>query len=104
VNIVVKEEQEAIKRQIEDAKKRIHDLEDELRLVDLEIDDIFTERQQYVLLSEINDRLDKLNKMGGACLFWGEDCDEQQSIEHYNRINNLVINYDENVKKVKKKT
>jgi len=103
VNIVVKEEQEAIKRQIEDAKKRIHDLEDELRLVDLEIDDIFTERQQYVLLSEINDRVDKLNKMGGACLFWGEDCDEQQSIEHYNRINNLVINYDENVKKVKKK-
>lgn len=103
MNIDVKQEQSEINSQIEGAKKRVHELEDQLRLVDIEIDEIFTDRQQYVLLSEIGDRLDKLNKLGGACLFWGEDCDEKQSVEHYNRINNIVINYDEAVKKVQKK-
>jgi len=103
VNIDVKQEQSEINHQIEGAKKRVHDLEEQLRLVDIEIDDIFTDRQQYVLLSEISDRLDKLNKLGGACLFWGKDCDEQKSVEHYNRVNNVVINYDEAVRKIQRK-
>jgi TonB family protein len=103
VNIDVKKEQSEINNQIEEAKKRVHELEEELRLVDIEVDEIFTDRQQYVLLSEISDRLDKLNKLGGACLFWGDDCDESQSIEHFNRVNNVVINYDEAVRKIQKK-
>lgn len=103
MNIDVTQEQSEINRKIENAKKRIHDLEEELRLIDIEIDEIFTDRQQYALLSEISDRLDKLNKLGGASLFWGKDCDEEKSRDHFNRINNVVINYDEAVKKIQKK-
>ena len=103
MNSDVKKEQLEINHQVEDAKNKILELEEELRLVDIEIDTIFTERQQYVLLSEINDRLEKLNAMGGADLFWGDGVDANKPGEHCNRINNLVINYDESVKIVKKK-
>ena len=103
MNTEVNKEQVLIDRQIDDAKKRIHSLEDELRLVDIVIDDIFTDRHQYVLLTEINDRLDKLNNLGGSSLFWGDDFDEKKSSAHCDRIRSAVINYDESVKKAQKK-
>ncbi len=95
-------EQTKVNQQIESAQKRIIELEDELQSVDLELDDIFTNRQQFALLSEISDRLDQLNKLGGAGLFWGQECSEEESKNNQLRIHNLVINYDEDVRRVQK--
>ena len=99
----VSREQEKINLKIDEAQHRIADLENQLRLVDIELEELFQDRQQFILLSEISDRLDKLNKLGGACLFWGEDCDADESMAHYSRVHNLVINYDEKVKGVQKR-
>lgn len=99
----VTKEQEKLNQQIKQAQQRIVELENELQQVDIELDDIFTERQQFALLSEISDRLDQLNKLGGACLFWGENCSEEESKVHHKRIHNKVINYDEKVRKVQKR-
>ncbi|RDH81168.1 MAG: energy transducer TonB [endosymbiont of Galathealinum brachiosum] len=98
----VSEQQAVINQKIDKAQHRIAELENQLRLVDIELEDLFQDRQQYILLSEISDRLDKLNKLGGACLFWGEGCDVEESMAHYHRVDNLVINYDEKVKGVQK--
>jgi len=99
----VTQEKEKINLKIDVAQHRIADLENQLRLVDIELEDLFQDRQQFILLSEISDRLDKLNKLGGTCLFWGENCDEGESLAHYHRIHNMVINYDEKVKEVQKR-
>jgi outer membrane biosynthesis protein TonB len=99
----VTQEHNSINVKIDTAQHRIADLENQLRLVDIELEDLFQDRQQFILLSEISDRLDKLNKLGGACLFWGEGCDEDESLAHYHRVHNLVINYDEKVKEVQKR-
>lgn len=99
----VTKEKEKINLEIDEAQHRIADLENQLRLVDIELEEFFQDRQQFILLSEISDRLDKLNKLGGACLFWGEDCDVDESMSRYNRVHNLVINYDEKVKAVQKR-
>ena len=99
----VTEQQNVINQKIDNAQHRIADLENRLRLVDIELEDLFQEREQYILLGEISDRIDKLNKIGGACLVWGENCDENTSKENYYRVHNLVINYDENVKEVQKR-
>jgi len=98
----VSQEQEKINLKIDVAQHRIADLENQLRLVDIELEDLFQDRQQFILLSEISDRLDKLNKLGGASLFWGENCNQDESVAHYHRVHNLVINYDEKVKEVQK--
>ncbi len=96
----VSQEQDKINLKIDEAQHRIAELENQLRLIDVELEELFQNRQQFILLSEISDRLDKLNKLGGACLFWGEGCNEDESLAHFHRIHNLVINYDEKVKEV----
>jgi len=102
-DLEVSEQKAEINQRIDGAQHRIADLEDQLRLVDIELEELFQNRQQYILLSEISDRLDKLNKLGGASLFWGKDCHENESKAHFNRVHNLVINYDEKVKEVQKR-
>ena len=99
----VSQEKEKINLKIDEAQHRIADLENQLRLVDIELEDLFQDRQQFILLSEISDRLDKLNKLGGASLFWGEGSSDDESMASYNRVHNLVINYDEKVKGVQKR-
>jgi len=99
----VSQEKDKINLKIDNAQHRIADLENQLRLVDIELEDLFQVRQKFILLSEISDRLDNLNKLGGSSLFWGEDCDENESMAHYHRVHNLVINYDEKVKEVQKR-
>ena len=99
----VSKEKDKINLKIDNAQHRIADLENQLRLVDIELEDLFQVRQKFILLSEISDRLDNLNKLGGSDLFWGEDCDENESMAHYHRVHNLVINYDEKVKEVQKR-
>jgi len=99
----VSQEKDKINLKIDKAQHRIADLENQLRLVDIELEDLFQVRQKFILLSEISDRLDNLNKLGGSDLFWGEDCDENESMAHFHRVHNLVINYDEKVKEVQKR-
>ena len=98
--INVSKEKAELNQKIEQADKRIAELEGKLRLIDTEIEDLHEDRQQYILLSEITDRLDKLNKMGGASLFWGEDQSEDESLARYSRVHNMVVNYDEKVKEI----
>ena len=71
VDIDVSREKAEINQKIDHAQHRIGDLESQLRTIDIELDSLFQDREQYILLSEISDRLDKLNKLGGTALFWG---------------------------------
>lgn len=98
MNQEVTEEKIKINQKIEAAQQRIVELENDLRQIDIELEELFAERQKYMLISEMTDRLDKLNKMGGSQLFWGRDTSNEYSEQQYQRINNLVINYDEKVR------
>ena len=98
MNQDVAQEKTKINQKIDAAQTRIAELEDDLRKVDIELEDMFAERQKYVLLSEMSDRLDQLNKLGGTDLFWGDNFSQQQATDHYNRIHRLVANYDEQVR------
>ena len=97
MNQEVAQEKIKINQKIEAAQERITELENDLREIDIELDGYFAERQKYVLISEINDRLDKLGKLGGSALFWGEDKAPDYHRQQYDRVNHLIINYDEKV-------
>ena len=94
------QQQKQLNHQIEHAKQRIAELENDLRQTDSALDLLFVERPRYVLLSELADRLDKLNKLGGACMFWGENCSEKDSQDYYQRIYRQVVNYDEKLREI----
>lgn len=99
----IQEEKQQINSKIEHARERIVDLENDLRLADGEYNELLKEQQKYFLLSEIADRLDKLQKVGGAALFWGKDFNETDSSKHYERINNQVINYEDQLQTIHNK-
>ncbi|HEY9052406.1 MAG TPA: hypothetical protein VIQ03_12720, partial [Gammaproteobacteria bacterium] len=93
-----KAEQQQINQKIELSRKRIAELENDLRQADAALEAISGERQKYSLVSEIADRLDQLSKLGGSKLFWGENSTDQQATEHYNRVLRSVVNYDDKYK------
>lgn len=96
----ISQQQQQINRKIESARQRISELEDDLRVADSDLDVLFVDRPRFVLLSELADRLDKLNKLGGANMVWGEGTSEEQAQESYQRVYRQVVNYDEKVREV----
>ncbi|MBI3186264.1 MAG: AgmX/PglI C-terminal domain-containing protein [Gammaproteobacteria bacterium] len=94
------QEQQKINQKIELAHRRIAELENDLHIADADLDLLFVDRPRFVLLSELADRLDKLNKLGGASMFWGDGCSEKESQENYQRVYHQVVNYDEKVREV----
>ncbi len=103
MNTDVSEEQQQINQRIEAAQLRIEELENELRQVDIALEELLAAREKYSLLGEISDRLDKLNKLNGGSLVWGKDCSEDAAVEHVRKLHSQVINYDEKVSQAQKK-
>jgi len=99
----IKNEQNLINRQIDDAYNRLEQLEDEEAELSQEFNKLNQERQRYHALSEISDQLEKLEKLGGSELFWGDDYGQVSAQEKQKRIRDMVINYDSRVAELQKK-
>lgn len=97
MNSEVIEEQGQISLQIEAAQQRIVELEDELRKTENELDGLQTQREKYLLLDEISDRLSKLNKLDGAGLIWGEEVSPDEAVKKIQHMKNLAISFDDEV-------
>lgn len=97
----IKQAQDDINRKINDAYDRLEQLSvDEVKLAE-EMEELNKERARLTILSEVSDQLEKLEKMGGAHLFWGDDYDREQAVAIQKRVRDMVINYDEKYSEVK---
>jgi len=99
----IKKAQENINRKIDDAYNRLEELEGEDSVLVEELKKLNTQRHRYHVLSELSDQLEKLEKLGGSDLFWGDDFDRAKVQGEQSRIRNLVINYDSRVSELQKK-
>ena len=93
----ISQEQEEINRKIDEAYTRLHALENEDVGVSDELKALKTKRQRFAVLSEISDQLEKLEKLGGSDLFWGENYDQDKASKEQKRVRDLVVNYDSRV-------
>ena len=93
----ISQEQEEINRKIDEAYTRLNALEDEDVGVSDELKELKTKRQRFAVLSEISDQLEKLEKLGGSDLFWGENYDQDNASKQQKRVRDLVVNYDSRV-------
>jgi len=82
--------------------KRLTELEEKQRLIQIEYDKLTANRNQYTVVSDIVDLLEKLEKMGGEKLFWG-DSNKEISGEIFSKVNATLSNYDEKVKALAEK-
>ncbi len=93
----IKKAQEVINQKIDDAYNRLEELEDEEVKISEELKQLNNERQRFAVLSEISDQLEKLEKLGGSSLFWGQDYNREDAHSEQKRVRDLIINYDSRV-------
>ena len=99
----IQKQQEEVNRKIGEAYDRLNELENEESGITGELKDLSTQRHRYAVLSEISDQLEKLEKLGGAHLFWGEDHDYEVAQKHQKNVRDLIINYDSRVTDLQEK-
>jgi TonB family protein len=93
----ISQEQEEINRKIDEAYTRLNALENEDVGVSDELKELKSQRQRFAVLSEISDQLEKLEKLGGSDLFWGENYDQDKASKEQKRVRDLIVNYDSRV-------
>lgn len=93
----IKKQQEDVNRKIDDAYNRLEELESEEQGISEELAQLSTKRQRFAVLSEISDQLEKLEKLGGSNLFWGEDFNRDSAFKQQKQVRDLIINYDTRV-------
>ncbi len=93
----IKERQQEVNRKIGQTYDELVALEDQQKALEEELKSLLKDRQRFTLLSEISDRLDQLQKLGGAELFWGDEYDPEKAREHAQRVRDMVISYDARV-------
>jgi len=99
----IKKAQEDINRKIDDAYNRLEELEGEESHLSEEFNRLNKLRHRYHVLSEISDQLEKLDKLGGSELFWGDNYDRDAANNQQKRVRDLVINYDSRVAELQEK-
>jgi len=99
----IKQAQEEINRKINDAYNRLEELENEESKISEEFEALNKQRHRYHVLGEISDQLEKLDKLGGSDLFWGDDYDHSEVQNKQRQIRDLITNYDSRVAELREK-
>jgi TonB family protein len=90
----IENRQQEVNREIDQTYEELVKRKDEQKALDDELNALMAERNHFLLLSEISDRLEQLNKEGGAKLFWGDDYDDVTASKITRRARDKVINFD----------
>ena len=80
MNVVVSQDEEALRTELRQARERVDALVQDLRTVDGELEDLSTDRQRYRLLGDACGALEELRELGAAALFWGEGRDGAEQL------------------------
>ncbi len=97
------QQQQEINRNIDDAYDRLEELENEEENISEELKQLSTQRARFTVLSEVSDQLEKLEKLGGSDLFWGENYQREAVVKDQKRVRSLIINYDSRVAELQAK-
>ncbi|MFV2005312.1 MAG: AgmX/PglI C-terminal domain-containing protein [Gammaproteobacteria bacterium] len=96
----IKKQQEEVNRKIGEAYERLEQLKNGDVGVSEELKELNALRQRYTILNDVNDQLEKLERLGGGQLFWGEVYDPETAQQHLKRIRHLLTNFDSRVEEL----
>jgi hypothetical protein len=100
MNDTVSNDQEVLHTQLAQAHERLDGLVRDLRVVDQELENLSAERQQYELLREACDALDKLSELGVADLFWGEQVASDKGDEYVRRVRSRMRGFQQQLTEI----
>lgn len=90
----IKKQQQLVNQKLDDAHRRLHELKNGDVGTSDELKELISLRDRYTLLSDVHDRLEKLDKLGASDLFWGESYDKEQVDQQRKRVYSLISGYD----------
>jgi len=93
VNTEATLDQQTLQEQLAESRELLAALARTLRATDQQLEALSTERQQYQLLQDACEALEKLGEMDAAQLFWGERLSGEPSIEHLRRVRTKVAGF-----------
>jgi TonB family protein len=93
----IKKQQDEVNRQIDDVYNRLDELKSELKTINAELKDLEEVRQRYIIISDVSDQLEQLEKLGGSELFWGKGYSRDEVRGLLKSARDHVINYDTQV-------
>lgn len=93
----------ALIAQLTEAREKLDAVSRDLHAVDDELAQLATERKQHSLLLEMCDKLQELNSIGGAALFWGDQVGVDASEVHIRRVRGLVEVFDRQVREIEER-
>lgn len=99
----ISQQQQEINREIDGAYSRLKELKNEEAGVSEELKQLNTQRPRFSILSEVSDQLEKLEKLGGSDLFWGENYQRETVVKDQQRVRALIIDYDSRVAELQAK-
>ena len=71
--------EQPLREQIDRVESKLGGLTNHLRVVDGELSELRPKREQYELVQNVCDSLERLRALGVSSMFWGERADEREA-------------------------
>lgn len=97
MNTAINQEQQDLHAQVAQARGRIAGLEEKLRVVDSDLESLSVQGQQYQLLSDICESLDKLTSLGADHLFWEGQLAAHDAAAHVSRVRGIASEFQKKI-------
>jgi outer membrane biosynthesis protein TonB len=94
--------EQALGAQIKDAHEKLGSLERKLRALDEQLTALETKREQFVLLDQACGSLERLDELGAAALFWGDQADAGQNQAHIDELRSRIELFHQHVAEIER--
>ena len=103
MNAAIATTEQPLRTQIDRVEEKLGGLENHLRAVEGELSKLGPQREQYGLVQNVCESLEKLRTLGVASMFWGDGADEREADRHLGQVRERLGVFTEQVKAIEEK-
>jgi hypothetical protein len=103
VSAVIATAEQPLRSQIDQVEAKVSGLTNRLRAVDGELSKLAPQREQYGLVENVCDSLEKLRALGVSDMFWGDAADDRQAEKHLRQVRERLGVFTEQIKVIEEK-
>jgi len=101
--VIATEQQQPLREQIDRVEAKLGGLSNDLRAVDGELTELLPQREQFELVQNVCDSLERLRELGVSRMFWGEKADEHEADRHIEEVRGRLGTFTEQIKVIEDK-
>ncbi len=95
--------EQPLRTQIDRVESKLGGLEGHLRVVEGELSKLAPQREQYGLVQNVCESLERLRDLGVADMFWGKRADDREAERHLGQVRERLGEFTEQVKVIEEK-